>query len=242
MRNIRKKIYDIIEPLPDSGKSSKVYDSVMILCITASLIPLAFKGSYMAFYVLDKVCVGFFIVDYLCRWLTADYKYGRNNFVSFIRYPFSLMAIIDLISILPSFTFFNAGLKVFRVLRMAKAFRVFRIFKAVRHSKSIDLIIKVMKKSKNSLITVGTLALAYIAVSALVMFNVEPESFDSFFEAFYWATVSLTTVGYGDIYPVTAIGRIVAMISSVLGIAIVALPSGIITAGYMEEIRESERN
>ena len=73
-------------------------------------------------------------------------------------------------------------------------------------------------------------------IAALVIFNVEPDSFNSFFDAIYWATVSLTTVGYGDIYPITTIGRVVTMVSSVFGIAIVALPAGVITAGYMKEI------
>ena len=73
-------------------------------------------------------------------------------------------------------------------------------------------------------------------ISALIVFNVEPESFKSFGEAIYWATVSLTTVGYGDIAPVTTVGRVVTIISSIFGIVIVALPSGIITAGYLEEI------
>ena len=84
------------------------------------------------------------------------------------------------------------------------------------------------------------MAIGYILVSALVIFNVEPESFKSFFEAIYWATVSLTTVGYGDIYPVSALGRIITMVSSVFGIAIVALPAGIITAGYMTELQKSK--
>ena len=77
-------------------------------------------------------------------------------------------------------------------------------------------------------------------MSALVIFNVEPDSFSSFFDAVYWATVSLTTVGYGDIYPVSVFGRIITMLSSILGIAIVALPAGIITAGYMTEIQKEE--
>ena len=107
-----------------------------------------------------------------------------------------------------------------------------------RYSKSVRIIVSVFKKSKESLIAVGTLAIAYIIISALIVFNVEPESFNTFFDAIYWATVSLTTVGYGDIYPVPTIGRIVTMISSVFGIAIVALPAGIITAGYMNEIEK----
>lgn len=85
---------------------------------------------------------------------------------------------------------------------------------------------------------VCTLALGYIIVSALIVFNVEGDSFETFFDAIYWATVSLTTVGYGDIYPVTTAGRIITMISSIFGIAIVALPAGIITAGYMEALQD----
>lgn len=73
-------------------------------------------------------------------------------------------------------------------------------------------------------------------ISALIIFNVEPDTFDTFFDVVYWATVSLTTVGYGDIYPVSTLGRIITMISSVFGIAIVALPATVITAGYMNEI------
>lgn len=102
----------------------------------------------------------------------------------------------------------------------------------------IEIIGNVVKKSKESLIAVCILAVGYILISALVIFNVEPESFNNFFDAVYWATVSLTTVGYGDIYPVTTLGRVITMISSVFGIAIVALPAGIITAGYMSEVQK----
>lgn len=121
---------------------------------------------------------------------------------------------------------------------MIRTFRVFRIAKTVRYSKNIQIISNALKKSKDSLITVGSLAVCYIMIAALVIFNVEPDSFETLFDAIYWATVSLTTVGYGDIYPVTNAGRIITMLSSFVGIAIVALPAGIITAGYMSEIEE----
>ncbi len=90
------------------------------------------------------------------------------------------------------------------------------------------------------MLAVCTFAVGYILVSALIIFNVEGDSFTNFFDAVYWATVSLTTVGYGDIYPVTTAGRIIAMISSLLGIAIVALPAGIITAGYMDVLNNNK--
>ena len=96
------------------------------------------------------------------------------------------------------------------------------------------------KKQKTALIAVLSFAIGYILIASLVVFNVEPDTFNNFFDAIYWATVSLTTVGYGDIYPISSAGRIVTMVSSFIGIAIVALPSGILTAGYMNEIKNSD--
>ena len=100
------------------------------------------------------------------------------------------------------------------------------------------IIVNVLSKKKDALFTVGILALSYFFVTALIVFQVEPDTFDNFFQAIYWATVSLTTVGYGDIYPTSNIGRIISMISSFLGIAVVALPSGIIISGYQEELEK----
>ena len=146
------------------------------------------------------------------------------------------MAIIDLISILPSLTVLSQGFKLLRLLRMFRALRVFRVFKLFRYLKNAQIIANIFKKQKGPLCYVLILALGYIVISALVVFNVVPDSFNTIFDAIYWATVSLTTMGYGDIYPVAEIGRIVTMISSLFGIAIVALPAGIITAGYMDEL------
>lgn len=233
---MRKRLFEIIEKSDGQDRLSSIYDSVMLALIILSLVPLAFKSDHLVFQVMDKVCVCVFIVDYALRLITADYKYGKKSALSFIRYPFSFMAIIDLLSILPSLTVLNNGLKVLRVLRMMRAMRVFRVFKTFRYSKSVQVICNVFMKSKEPLIAVCTLAGAYIIISALIIFNVEPDSFETFFDAIYWATVSLTTMGYGDIYPVTTAGRVITMVSSIFGIAIVALPAGIITAGYMTEI------
>ena len=235
---MRKRIFEIIEIADDGDKLSRIYDWFMIAVIIISIIPLTMKTPGYAWQFIDKVCVAIFIIDYALRLITADYKYDSSSVVSFVRYPFSPMAIIDFVSILPSFILINKGFKLLRLLRMARALRVFRVFRALRYSKSFEIIISVIRRSKDSLIAVCILAIAYIVISALVVFNVEPESFDNFFEAIYWATVSLTTVGYGDIYPVTSVGRVITMISSVFGIAVVALPAGIITAGYMKELED----
>lgn len=230
---MRKRIYEVIEVAREGDRLSAVYDSFMIAVIVLSLIPLVFKETTGFLTGLDKVCVVIFIIDYLLRWSTADYKFERQSALSFARYPFSFMAIIDLLSILPSLTILNSSFKVLRILRMMRAFRVFR---TLRYSKSLRIIGNVLKNSRESLLAVCSLAIGYILLSALIIFNAEPDSFNNFFEAVYWATVLLTTVGFGDITPVTTVGRLIAIVSSIFGIAIVALPSGIITAGYMKEL------
>ncbi len=234
---MRKRLYEIIEVAKEGDVVSTVYDVLMLSTIVISIIPLAFKSTNIVFQYMDAVSTVIFIIDYLFRWGTADYKLGRKSVVSFLKYPLTPWALIDLISILPGITILNNGFRLFRLFRI---FRTFRVFKAFRYSKSIIIIVQVIKKSKDALMAVCTLALGYIVVSALIVFNVEGDSFGTFFDAIYWATVSLTTVGYGDIYPVTTAGRIITMISSIFGIAIVALPAGIITAGYMDALNEEK--
>ena len=238
---MRKRLYDIIEVASDGDGVSLAYDIIMMVAIVISIVPLAFKQTNTVFWVIDIVTVTLFIIDYILRWVTADYKLNNKSALTFLKYPFTFWAIIDLVSILPALSVLNSGFKLFRLLRIFRTFRVFRVFKALRYSKSIVIIAKVIKNSKDALLAVGTLALGYILVSALVIFNVEAESFESFFDAIYWATVSLTTVGYGDIYPVTTAGRVITMLSSIFGIAIVALPAGIITAGYMDALNEEKK-
>ncbi len=241
---MRKRLFEIIETAKDGDKISNCYDAFMMVVIIASIVPLGFKSSYPVFDVIDIVSAFIFILDYLLRWFTADYKLNRGA-VSFPLYPLTPLAIIDLLSILPAFSFVADGfrlLKLFRLARTLRVFRVFRTAKLFRYSKSITIIIKVIKEQKIPLLAVCTLAGAYVLISALVVFNVEPDTFDTFFDAIYWATVSLTTMGYGDIYPVTAAGKVVTIISSFIGIAIVALPAGIITAGYLEQISKTKDN
>ena len=236
----RRRLYEVIEKSNNKDLASSIYDIFMILTILTSLVPLFFKKDNQAFKIIDKVTVSIFIIDYLLRWITADYKLHKKPIVAIIMYPFTFMALIDLLSILPSLSIINQGFKALRVLRMIRAFRVVRVFKVARYSKSFRIIGNVLKNSKEPLIAVCVLALGYIFISALIIYNVEPDSFKNFFAAIYWATVSLTTVGYGDIYPVSTLGRTITMISSIFGIAIVALPAGIITAGYMNEINKKK--
>ena len=234
---MRKRIFEIIEVAKDNDRASAVYDFIMLAAIVISVIPLAMKQTHLFFVYTDIITTTLFIIDYILRVITADYKLQKENMLtSFLIYPFTPWAIVDLISILPGLSILSSGFKLLRLFRVFRTFRVFRVFKAFRYSKSISIIMEVMKNSKEALLAVCALAIGYIMISALIIFNVEGDTFNTFFDAIYWATVSLTTVGYGDIYPVSTAGRIITMISSMFGIAIVALPAGIITAGYMEAL------
>ena len=206
----------------------------MFLTIIVSLIPLTTKSHTGIFMWSDFVSTIIFIIDYILRLLTADYKLEKGKF-SFFLYPFTFLALADLLCILPSLFLLNNSLRLFKILRML---RILRVFKFIRYSKNIQILTNVLKKQKDSLMIVGLLSFGYIFISALIIFNVEPSTFPNFFDALYWATISLTTVGYGDIYAVSTTGKMITMISSFLGTALVALPAGIITAGYMKEIKE----
>ena len=239
---LKKQVLYLVESpdgINDENTSFDWYDFLMMVAIIASIVPLAFKSTNLAFELIDKITVIIFIVDYLLRWIVADLKLEKGK-LSYILYPITPMAILDLLTILPSLTLVSGGFKLFKLVRLLRTFRALRIFKAVRYSKSIKTVINVFKKQKDSLLVVCGMAFAYVLVSALIVFNVEPDSFNNYFDAVYWATVSLTTMGYGDIYPVTTAGRIVTMISSFMGIAIVALPAGIITSGMMDEINSAK--
>ena len=127
------------------------------------------------------------------------------------------------------------------LLRLARLARVLRSFKILEYSHSFRVLRTVIKNSIRPLKAVLALTVTYIIISALIIFHIEP-GFKDFFEAMYWATVSLTTVGYGDLVPTTTLGRIITMISSIMGVAVIALPSGIVTAGYMQALEEEKTN
>lgn len=227
---MRNKIYNILN-------KNAIYDTFMFTVIIMSIIPLAFVKQQSWMTLIDRITVIIFIVDYILRWFVADKLSNKLN--KFILYPLTPMAIIDLLSILPSITLLNSSFKLLKIFRLFKSLRLLKILKLVRYSKSITMICNVFKKQKETFITILVMAITYILVSALVIINVEPETFPTYFDALYWATISLTTVGYGDVYAVTTIGKIITMISSFLGIAVVALPAGIITSGLMDELSKS---
>lgn len=242
---MRKRIYEIIEPAREGDMASKTYDVLMLIVITASIIPLMFVDDIKVFRIFEIIAVSVFILDYLLRWFTADFRIKKER-LSFVIYPFTGWAIIDMLSILPGLNVLGKGFRIFRITRLL---RILRLFKFIRYYNKFQVLGRVIRKEKGVLITVLFIAVFYVFLTALIMFNAEPRvnpitgttTFDSFFDALYWATVTLTTVGYGDLVPVTDIGRFVSMLSSLFGVAIIALPSGVITASYLDELRSMKK-
>jgi voltage-gated potassium channel len=219
---------------------SKVYNYVMIFSILASLVPLAFHDENPLLIALDHITLAVLLIDYFLQIITADFRYRKSGIIYSVRYLFSFSGIIDLLSILPSLIMLNSSFKLLRLARLMRALRLLRVLKLVRYSDGLKIIVTVFKKQRGMLIAVATLALGYILITALIIFNVEPETYGSMFDAIYWATISLTTVGYGDIYPVTRVGQAISMFSSFFGIALIALPSGVFTAGFVTEISKQK--
>ena len=232
-RNWRKKIFDIVEPFSKNHRASKTYDHAMIIVTLVSFIPLIFHDDRAwPFLMINGVCALVFVADYVMRFITADFRYGEHSLRSFLKYPFSPLAIIDLVVILSVITGINSG---FRLLRTARLLHVVRIF---QHSRSLQLMKIVLKRAGRPLLFVAAIAAIYVFIVAALMFNEEPEQFPDFFDAVYWAVMSLTTVGYGDIIPLTEMGRVITTVSALAGLAVFALPTSVITAEYVAVVNE----
>lgn len=196
-------------------------------------------GSY--FHIFEAISIYIFSFEYLYR---IRLSFQEKRMKGIYKYVFSAYGLIDLISILPFFL--NQLVKVDgRFLRILRLFRLTRIFKLGRGSSSLKLFIKALNGVKNELKFTLFLSLLAILFSASAIYYLEheaqPEKFSSITESIWWATVSLATVGYGDVYPVTAGGKIFASIISLIGIGIVAIPTGIISASFVEEIHNQRK-
>ena len=234
----RTRLHEIVNTAQPGDRASFLYDCFMILTVIISLVPLAFKSATPLFIFIDRAAAVIFTIDYLLRLLVAD-KQMHGKPIDFLLFPATPMSIIDILCILPSFTPLTGSYRLLRLARVLRLLRIARVLKMVRYSKNLQHLSNVFRREKIALRSVCTFVVVYILIIALIILNAEPETFDSYFDAVYWATVSLTTIGYGDLYPVTDIGRVVTILSSLVGILVVALPTGIITAGIMVELEDS---
>ena len=190
---------------------------------------------FPAFHVIEVITILIFCVEYILRIWTADYLYpDKNEFRSRLRFLISFDGIIDLLTILPFF--FLSGMVIFRMLRVARIFHLFRL--NARYD-SFNVITTVLYEKRNQIISSVFIVLILMLASSLCMYSVEhdsqPEVFRNAFSGIWWSMSTLLTVGYGDIYPITTLGRIMAICIAYLGVGAVAIPTGIISAGLVEQ-------
>lgn len=251
--NIKLRVFEIIEKANENDTASKVFDYMILLLITLNVLAVIAESfneiatSYYIFLkVFETISVLIFSVEYLLRLWTADIKYKNRNiskYKSRIKYILSFMALIDLFAVLPFYLPMIIAVDL-RFLRMIRISRMMRIFKYNRYSKALNLITKVIKEKAEELVaTIFIMCFLILIASTLIYYiesEVQPEAFPNIVAAFWWAVATLTTVGYGDVYPVTAMGKFLAGIIAILGIGFVALPTGIISSGFMNEITKKE--
>ena len=237
MYDFKRRIYEVLEVSKLGDNSSRAYDKLMTVAIIVGLIPMMLKKETTYTYWIEILTSFIFLTDYIARVYTADYKMGYKSYRAYIAYLFTPLAIFDFLSILPVIYLFTPVSSMIGLLRL---FRIFRALKLIRYSKTMIIIANVIRKVKSQLMAVLILIIVYIFVSAMLIFQLEPNLFNNFFDALYWATISITTIGYGDISPATPIGRLITMCSALVGVAVIALPSGIITAAYMTEITKTK--
>ncbi len=251
MKNVREKIFNIIQIGKRTDFLSTGFDVFIVIMIFLNLSATLFSTfeeslPYAGIInVIDTVTVIVFTIEYILRLWTADFLYpSKRRAAAICKFVFSFYGIIDLLTILPFYLpfFFPAGIVAFRMLRVI---RIFRLFKINSTYDAFNVITDVLKDKKNQLLSSMSLILIMMLASSLFMYSLEheaqPEQFANAFSGIWWSTSTLLTVGYGDIYPVTLGGRIMAIVISFLGVGMVAIPTGIISAGFVEQYTKLKR-
>ncbi len=249
-KRIKETVFQIIEPSKGS-MASKIFDLAIIALIIANTVMVIAetfnlpKNVLSAINVFEVISVAVFTVEYLLRVWTADLLYPEANAVKArFKYIFSFMALIDLLAILPFYLplIFPIDLRILRIMRVV---RLFRIFKINRYTKALRLIALVFKNKAAQLVSSVFVVGLLLIIASVLMYNIEteaqPDAFSNAFETMWWAVSTLTTVGYGDVYPITAAGKVLSTIIAFLGIGLVAVPTGIITAGFTEIVGKEEQ-
>ena len=244
LNKTRKRLFDIIQIGNTSDRPSRYFDIFIAVVIIANISVLfletfqSLSEYFGLFDAIDDITVSIFIVEYILRIWTADFLFPeQKRGVAIFRFITSANGIIELLTILPFF--FLSGMVVFRMLRVV---RIFHLFRLNSHYDSFSVIRTVLNEKKNQILSSLFIIFIVIMASSLLMYNVEnkvqPESFENAFSGLWWSVSTILTIGYGDIYPVTILGKILGVLISFLGVFAVALPTGIISAGFVEQYQE----
>lgn len=223
----------------------KALDTFIYILIILSAVSM-FLDSYEGIHVkygnilsrFELFCVLVFTLEYIVRTFSSIKVHGK------LKYNFSFLGIIDVVSILPYYLpiFFALDLRSIRLLRLV---RLARILKIARHSKAINQLVRVLYSIRHQLQLTFFLSFIVIVISGMLIYYAEheeqPEVFQNMGQSIWWAVATLTTVGYGDIYPVTGIGKTIASIVALVGIGLIAIPTGLISAAYVEMVDKESK-
>ena len=248
----RKRVSEIIEVGYDQDWLSRLYDLINALAIVANLaasILYTFEAVRLPFgwlvLTLEQVTVAFFAVDYCLRLWTARALFpGLSEPRAVLKYALSFSGVVDLLSFLPYYLpfFFPAGAVAFRMFRVVRIFRLFRIN---AYYDSLNVITQVITSKGQQLLSSVFIILVLMLASSLCMYSLEheaqPQVFTNAFSGIWWSVSTLLTVGYGDIYPITTMGKLFGIIISFLGVGMVAIPTGIISAGFVDQYSRIKR-
>ena len=248
----RRRLSEIIEVGTSDDWVSRGYDILSTLILLTNVVVTVLYtfdrmelqyGSFLLF--LEAATVAFFAVDYVLRLWTAQFlRPGLSEFQALKKYVFSFSGIIDLLSFLPYYlpVFFPAGATVFRMFRVI---RIFRLFQINAYYDSLNVITEVIASKKQQLFSSVFTILVLMLASSLCMYSLEheaqPEVFSNAFSGMWWSVSTLLTVGYGDIYPITTLGKIFSIFITFLGVGMVAIPTGIISAGFVDQYSRLKR-
>lgn len=238
---LKEKIFNIIQIGDKSNRISRMFDIFITVTIVANILvtflqtfdELAFLTT--VFKGVEYVTVFIFCIEYILRIWTAEYLYpDKSRGRSRLRFLVSFDGIVDFLTIVP--VFFLSGFVIFRMLRVA---RIFHLFRLNAKYDSFNVITTVLYEKRNQIISSVFIVLILMLASSLCMYSVEhnaqPTVFRNAFSGIWWSMSTLLTVGYGDIYPVTTLGRVMAICIAYLGVGVVAIPTGIISAGFVEQ-------
>lgn len=238
---LKEKIFNIIQIGDKSNRISRMFDIFITVTIVANILvtflqtfdELAFLTT--VFKGVEYVTIFIFCVEYILRIWTAEYLYpDKSRGRSRLRFLVSFDGIVDLLTIVP--VFFLSGFVIFRMLRVA---RIFHLFRLNAKYDSFNVITTVLYEKRNQIISSVFIVLILMLASSLCMYSVEhdaqPTVFRNAFSGIWWSMSTLLTVGYGDIYPITPLGRVMAICIAYLGVGVVAIPTGIISAGFVEQ-------
>jgi voltage-gated potassium channel len=248
INRLRKRVFEIIERGKPGDRASRCFDLFLVSLISLNIAAIilesvqpiysVFRQGFRAFEIFSVVV---FTIEYLLRLWTADQKIrSQKGFLARLRYIFTPMALIDLMAILPFYLPFivRVDLRFLRILRLT---RLLRLLKIQRYSNSLSLIGRVLRQKKEELLVTVFVTTLLLVFSATLMYyietDVQPGEFPNIVSAFWWAIATLTTIGYGDVYPITGWGRFLSGIIALLGIGLVALPAGILSSGFVEALR-----